>query len=255
MSVDLNSNICKNCNNNFKGNFCNSCGQDSHTHKINFHYVIHEIQHSIFHVDGGIFYTIKELFKRPGNSIREYINGKRVKHFKPITYVIILSIIYSFLEHKINKNPFIEDGLRGILEGIKKGRDFSDRDFKIFEWLIHNYSYSALLLIPIFSLASFLSFKKSNFNYFEHLVLNTFLFGQITLIFILTIPLSIVFPNNPSIEILRLVFSLLFTFWAYFGFFNNLKKFSRIINTFLTYSIFTILTIIILIILVGIAIV
>jgi len=205
MSVDLNSNICKNCNNNFKGNFCNSCGQDSHTHKINFHYVIHEIQHSIFHVDGGIFYTIKELFKRPGNSIREYINGKRVKHFKPITYVIILSIIYSFLEHKINKNPFIEDGLRGILEGIKKGRDFSDRDFKIFEWLIHNYSYSALLLIPIFSLASFLSFKKSNFNYFEHLVLNTFLFGQITLIFILTIPLSIVFPNNPSIEILRLV--------------------------------------------------
>ncbi|MGV0754726.1 DUF3667 domain-containing protein [Empedobacter brevis] len=247
--------ICKNCNNNFNGNFCNFCGQSSHIHKINFHFVIHEIQHSIFHVDGGIFYTIKELFKRPGNSIREYIDGKRVKHFKPVTYVIILSIIYLFLEHTINKNPFIEDGLLGIVDGIKNGRNINEESFKIFEWLIHNYAYTALLLIPFFSLSSFISFRKSKFNYFEHLLLNTFLFGQVTLIFLLTIPLSLLFPNNSKTEIIRVVFSIIFTFWAYFQFFNNLNKFSRILNTVLTYLIFIFLTTLILIILTRIAIV
>jgi len=245
---------CKNCNNNYQGYFCNICGQSSHTNKINLNYVRHEIQHSIFAFDGGIFYTIKELFKRPGISIREFIEGKRVRHFKPVTYVIVLSIIYSFLEHKINKNPFIEDALLGIVEGLKYGRDINNEKLNVFEWLIHNYAYTALLLIPTFSLASFISFKKSKFNYLEHLVLNTFLFGQITIIFILTIPLSIIFKNNPNTEIIRIIFSIIFTLWAYYQFFNKQSKFARIFNSILTYVLFLFFKLIILFVLIGIVI-
>ncbi len=234
--------ICKNCNKTYEGNFCNFCGQSSNVHKINFHYVIHEIQHSIFHVDGGIFYTIKQLFKRPGNSIREFIEGKRVKHFKPVTFVIIASIIHSFLEHYGNQKPFIEDFLTGVSEAFKNNNP--NKGLKVLEWLIHHYSYTALLLIPIFSLASYISFKKSKFNYFEHLVLNTYAFGQITIIFILTFPLSYLFPESHFLVYFKLLLTIAFTFWTYFQFFHNLKKSSRIINTIATYSTFLIFIVI-----------
>ena len=227
---------CKNCSNTYEGNFCNFCGQSSDVHKINSHYVIHEIQHSIFHVDGGILYTIKQLFKRPGNSIREFIEGKRVKHFKPITFVIILSIIHSFLEHYGNQKPFIEDFLTGVGEAFKNYG--SNKYFKVLEWLIQHYSYTALLLIPIFSLASYISFKKSKFNYFEHLVLNAYTFGQITLIFILTFPLSYLFPQSHLLVYFKLLLVMIAAFWTYFQFFNNLNRSSRIINTITTYSLF-----------------
>lgn len=243
MANDLTSHkTCKNCNHTYEGNFCNFCGQRSDVHKINFHYVIHEIQHSVFHVDGGIFYTIKQLFQRPGYSIREFIEGKRVKHFKPITFVIILSIIHSFLEHSVQRRTFIEDFLLGVSESIKN---------PVLGWLIEHYSYTALLLIPIFSFASYLSFRKSKFNYFEHLVLNTYTFGQIIVIFILTFLFSYFFPKRTFFEITGLLLSIAFTFWTYFQFFNNLKKVSRVINTLITYFLFTFFAAILSIILIA----
>jgi hypothetical protein len=73
---------CKNCHQTYTGNYCNNCGQPADTHKINIHYLWHDIQHGLFHFDKGVTYTAKQLFTRPGHSIREFIEGKRVKHIK-----------------------------------------------------------------------------------------------------------------------------------------------------------------------------
>lgn len=240
--INAEDNLCKNCNNSNYGLYCKSCGQKPHTHRINFHYILHELQHSLFHVDGGILYTLKELSIRPGHTLREFIDGKRVKHFKPITFVLILSILHAFLEHQLDKNPFIIEGLKGMVDAIRNDKNISEGKFLVINWLIEHYSYTALLLIPLFSFPSWLAFIKSGYNYFEHLTLNTFLFGQITFIFILTLPLSIIFPDYYSIDIWRLLFAIIFTFWSYFQFFNNIKKTSRILNTILTYALFIICT-------------
>ncbi|QOG00887.1 DUF3667 domain-containing protein [Flavobacterium sp. MDT1-60] len=37
------------------------------------------------------------MFTRPGHSIREFIEGKRVKHFKPLWLVAVLGALYGFL--------------------------------------------------------------------------------------------------------------------------------------------------------------
>jgi len=77
---------CKNCNNLYDGNYCNHCGQSANTHEINFKSILHEVQHSLLHIDKGILYTTKELLLRPGKTISDYLNGKRVKHFKPFAF-------------------------------------------------------------------------------------------------------------------------------------------------------------------------
>ena len=88
---------CKNCNQTFKGHYCNNCGQPADTHKINAHFLWHDIQHGLLHFDNGIPYSIKQLFIRPGHSIREFIEGKRVRHFKPLSLVAVLGALYGFL--------------------------------------------------------------------------------------------------------------------------------------------------------------
>ncbi len=44
-------NNCKNCNQDLNGNYCSNCGQTADTHEINFKSILHEIQHSIFHIE------------------------------------------------------------------------------------------------------------------------------------------------------------------------------------------------------------
>lgn len=250
-NIDKSSHQCKNCDNSFIGKFCNSCGQSSETHKINFHYIVHEIQHSVFHVDGGMFYTIKELIKRPGNTIREFIEGKRVKHFKPAVFVIVLSLIYSFLEHYNHNRTYIEDFLSGILSGIKnpENQQGSNLVLSFIDWLISHYAYTTLLMIPLFSLCSYLAFIKSKYNYFEHMVLNAYIFGQVTFFFILFYPFSLLFPQSSAVDILKITIGAAFLIWTYFQFFNTLKKRSRILNSITAYFLFGLIMIFILTIL------
>jgi Protein of unknown function (DUF3667) len=119
---------CLNCNAKLNGRFCSNCGQNSDTHRISFHYLLHDIQHGFLHLDKGFLFTAKELFTRPGSSIREFLQGKRVNHFKPISLVIILAGIYSLLSHLFEFNIFSNyyelsgegESLAKVQEGINK---------------------------------------------------------------------------------------------------------------------------------------
>src|SRR5208283_4811746 len=97
---------CLNCHHTLTGKYCSYCGQSAATHKINVHFLWHDIQHGLLHIDKGILYTTKELFTRPGHSIREFIEGKRVRHFKPISLVLVLAGIYGLLYHFFKINMF-----------------------------------------------------------------------------------------------------------------------------------------------------
>jgi recombinational DNA repair protein RecR len=68
---------CKNCGHIVKDNFCSRCGQNSRVDKINLLNFLNEISESVFQVNQGLFFTFKALVTRPGNSIKEFLNGKR----------------------------------------------------------------------------------------------------------------------------------------------------------------------------------
>lgn len=50
--------ICKNCKQHFKGHYCNNCGQPAETRKLDFHFLIHDIQH------GLIYWTNMQFFNK-----------------------------------------------------------------------------------------------------------------------------------------------------------------------------------------------
>ena len=59
---------CLNCSTLVPDRFCGHCGQDAHhTHRLPLAHMLHEIPHSIWHVDKGILYSIWNILIRPGS--------------------------------------------------------------------------------------------------------------------------------------------------------------------------------------------
>ncbi len=230
--------ICKNCDNNFEGDFCNNCGQKASVQKVNFNYFINEISNSFFQVNRGIFYTLKELSVRPGKSIRDYLKGKRKPHYKPLAFALVTSTIFVLLSYLIGEKTFLGEALSGLSDGFKENENSSDIQ-NGFNWLLNNITYLLLLLVPFFSFSSYLIFKKSKYNYFEHLILNFYIAGLQSVIYLFFSLFFFLFNiKNYYIEILPIIISILYLFWTYIKFFNNKKAFLTILLTLLTYILY-----------------
>jgi Protein of unknown function (DUF3667) len=166
--------ICKNCDHHFKGNFCPYCGQSAKVEPIGAKYFLHDIPHSVFHVDKGFAYTFRELLLRPGSTLRNYLAGKRVKHFRPFAYVLIMATIYIFGLK----------GITGLTEWISNKNGFVVNFDKggFFEKYISLFFF---IMIPFASLATWLVLRKEKYNYWEHFLVNTYLTAQLSILFLL----------------------------------------------------------------------
>ncbi len=240
---------CKNCNHKFEGNYCNNCGQTAETHEINFNSIIHEIQHGVFHVDKGILYTTKELLTRPGYTISDYLNGKRVKHFKPFGYVFILSATYAVLTEISGKSNMFSDFLIGWNDSASENPNDKSSFLlvDVIQWMVNHYAYAVLFLIPIISLASYLCFFRTKFNYFQHLILNSYIVGQRTAVYLVLLPFTYPITNqnlSDGIDWIKIVIGILLTCWSYYQFFSSIKTTKRILLIFLTYLVLPVLVVI-----------
>lgn len=233
--------ICKNCNNHFEGNFCNNCGQAANIHKLNMHFIWHDLQHGLFHFDNGIFDTIKQLLTKPGHTIREFINGKRVKHFKPLSLVVVLATLYGLLYHYFINNLF-------DVKPINAGENVISAYEKVIRWHTDHFAYSTLILILTTTIASYRVFKKKGYNFAEHLVLNTFYRGLVLVIGLLMFPVFYINYKNgtESLKNYALISQILdFTlmYFCYSQFFNKISKLQSLGLTLLTYLIMTIISV------------
>jgi hypothetical protein len=226
---------CKNCFQQYEGNFCNNCGQSADTQKLNFRFLITDLQKLVLkYFHKGILYTSTQLFTRPGHTIREYIEGKRVKHIEPLTMLVMMATLYGVLYHYFQINLFA--GISISATGYEK------IDFKaINEWISTHFSLTTFFALPVYTLASFTVFRKEGYNFVEHLYLNTFLATQRLLLRIATFPLFAVYNGTPQIHTIANIYvaaDVVLMIWSYSQFFNKLKKVKSILFSALSYVIF-----------------
>lgn len=242
---------CKNCGQHLHldQKFCHNCGQNSNTHRINFHFLVHEVQHGIFHVDKGIFYTIKELFTRPGHTIREYIEGRRQSHFKPVLLIMILGTVSFFLNKLIyNDNDLLIN--TSDLEELKKSKEYKDAmdgskgakllDYfmeeihRISNWINEHFALSVLILIPIFAFAMYLAYftrnKSKRLNYAEFLVIATYLSAQTMVISIIAIPFREIIDSTVFLLMMFVV-----NLWTMIQFYKNQHPFKTVLRFLASY--------------------
>lgn len=225
---------CKNCNNHFTGLYCNNCGQSADTQRLDFKFLLKNLRKNFLkYFHSGIFYTSTQLFTRPGHSIREYIEGKRVKHFEPLGLLITFATFYGLLYYTFGINMF---------SGISESGANGTIDFKsVSNWMADHFAVVTLALVPIYSIGSYLSFLKQKYNFYEHIYLNTFLGSQRLLVRIAAFPLFPTWDGTENFFILRdvlIISDIVLMVWSYTQFFNKMKKVKAILLGVLSYAIF-----------------
>jgi len=241
---------CKNCNQSLNSNFCAHCGQSAKVSRINFTSFASELSGSIFQINRGLFYTIKELFVRPGHSIREYLEGKRKNHFKPIAYAFTLSTIYFLLSRLFESPTFINDAMEGFAIGVSDTGEGA-HGLKIIEWFAKNYAYTILLLLPMYALASFIAFREAGWNYLEHCVLNAYIIGQQAIIYSIYALGGVAIDDYDVLVNLTLLISGIYTFTTFWQFFDKPSRLGVMLRTILTYFLSLIFLTIMLIIVIA----
>jgi len=231
--------ICKNCNHHFEGKYCSNCGQSADTQRLDFKFLLKNLHNNFLkYFHKGIFYTSRQLFTRPGHSIREYIEGKRVNHFEPIGLLIAFAALYGVLYHTFDINMF-----SGISDNTVQGK----LDLRsVGNWITDHFAVVTLLFIPVYSIGSFLSFRKQDYNFYEHIFLNTFLASQRLLIRIATFPLLVILDGTEKIFLFRdmlILADIVLMVWSYTQFFNKVKKIKAVFLSVLSYAIFFVILI------------
>ncbi|NMH24132.1 DUF3667 domain-containing protein [Flavobacterium solisilvae] len=173
---------CKNCGTLITGNFCNNCGQKKYK-RIDKKYLIDEFQYTILHTNKGFFYTVKNLFKNPGKTTREFIDGNRVNHYKPILLAFVLTGISTFLAFKvIGMNHMQAKAFAMNNNNDPNTQKIAEHIFKeVISFYSNYYTILMMLAIPFFAFASKICFKKWNHNYYEHIVMNAFFYSTYTI--------------------------------------------------------------------------
>jgi hypothetical protein len=178
-------NTCKNCGNRFQGKFCNRCGEKvTKEHDRSFMHLLEEAFHFITHFEGKFFNTLKVVFSRPGKLSSDYCTGIRKKYFKPISFFLMLVILYLLfpffeglnMKLQFHQNHFIYGDYATIKsQQLAEARGWSK------EYLEESYlrkgektsKFLLFILLPAMALFSYLlGFKKRKF-YYDHFIFST----------------------------------------------------------------------------------
>lgn len=226
--------ICKNCGHRFEGRYCNHCGQSAKTHRIDAKFLWEDIQHGIIHYDKGITYTLKQLYLKPGYIIRDYIKGRRVHHFRPVSLCIVLATMYALIYHLLNIN-------------LIDGTDTEALSF--FDKVIEHYYWFVFGTIPCFALGTMITFREKEYNFWEYFILETFKVAQRLVVHILFLPVIYFFNDLRIARVilyLLMIIDVALLIWTNIQFFNQKTKLQVALLSFFSYLIYIIQIVIIL---------
>lgn len=221
MSEKNHTALCAHCQSPITGNFCSNCGRPKSLNRIDGKYILSELTR-VINFDKGIFFTIKELVVRPGQSVRDFIHKDRNRLVKPVIFIILTSLIYTIAEQVFH----FED------KYVTAGGFGESATTVIFGWIQANYGYANILMAVFIALWIKLLFRKYDHNFFEILILLCFVMGVGMLIYT-------VFGIAESLTSLRIlhigsVLSFLYVTRAIGLFFDKKKKLNYL-KAFLSY--------------------
>jgi len=199
---------------------CTQCGKPTQLQRINSSYIKQEVGNVLL-LEKGLFYTIRELFIRPGKSIREFIFEDRSKLVKPVYFLIVTSLIYTLANHFLK----FEDG-------YISGGDFDGSTIGvIINWLQNNYGAANLILSIFIALWLKLFFRRHDYNFFEILILLCYVMGAAMLIF----AMFGIIEGLTSVKVMQMGAIIVFIYitWALGKFYH--QRFSGYLKAFFVY--------------------
>jgi Protein of unknown function (DUF3667) len=197
---------CKNCETGYQGKFCPQCGQKAKTARITLKQLVNEVRQHFIHYDSGYLHTAIALAKRPGHTVREYWDGKRVKLIKPVKFLILASTLNFIVLHYLGFEKI-------MIDQINVGNSPKKQQFVggMMQFIFDHPVILQFILVPGLAFFSWLLLRRRKHNFAEHLVMMSFLMGELTLLSLGTSALNMMLIQYVHIQVMS---ALNFLIWA-----------------------------------------
>jgi hypothetical protein len=195
---------CANCGATLTGDWCSSCGQNLRgNERLATKAIVGHLIEVITDYESATVRTFCDLWRRPGEVCKDYVEGRRKRYMNPVAYYLLSATVTVLLS--------------AGLQRIWPSTHWSDGEFG--ESAV-TYFFMATL-IPTAGLWRWL-FRKSGRNFAEALVFALYTAGHYAWMeLLLTIPLAILVPENDWALLLIFIPFPLYEIWAAKVFFGD----------------------------------
>lgn len=202
---------CKSCAAPLSGVYCGQCGQKVIQRRITMRAIFDDIFSQISNVDHGLIHTFLMLFKKPDQVVLDYLAGKTIKYSSPFKYLIFWTAVSALIYIGLG---FYDQQVAGMDKFMHSADDQKASEFgRLYNDLMkQNFQLVSILYIPLFAIFTRYFFKKSGFNYAEHLVTNAYFSAQASIVFI---PILLFNLNIELISTLSMLVMVLYYTYAF----------------------------------------
>jgi len=195
--------------------------------------LIHELPHAVFHLDKGFLFNLIQVFKKPGYTIKDYLEGKRKPFYHPLSFMLVILGTMYVLMHLLEVHYY--DPLQDV--GMNEAQTVFWKEYDATQQLwTSRYKWYIPFYLPWMSLLywSWLRVMKMKYTYAESIVISFFSSAQMTIPQIFVLVLAWAFNNTTftrtSDQVLNWGVIFLIYFFQFYQLGNPyLKKFWRII--------------------------
>jgi hypothetical protein len=241
---------CANCSRAITGTeqkFCPACGQPTPARRIDWHFLGHELEHSVLHMDRGLFYSLKQLLLRPGHFMRDYIEGRRGNQAKPLLLLMIMSAVVVLLSRYLAGEGVVDSAVLAGASAHSKAGAGSPVDpalvakaSKLAADLMNQYFAAfTLLLLPLEAVAFRLAFHRvGKLNYPEWLVITALLTVQA---FVFWAFLLILHRWIPQPALWMLLLSMIYVVFSLVQLFQGYPRWKSVLRALLGLAIYMVM--------------
>ena len=247
----LESGGCANCDRAIAGadqKFCPACGQPTPAHRIDWHFLGHELEHSVLHMDRGLFYSLKQLMLRPGHFMRDYIEGRRGNQAKPLLLLMIMSAVVVLLSKYVQGTGVLDAAVAAGAAGGMQASTGAPVDPALVaeastasaDLMNQYFAAFTLLLLPLEAAAFRVAFHRvGNLNYPEWLVITALLTVQTFVFWAVLVVLNRWIPQPVAWAVLL---SMAYAVFSLVQFFQGYPRWKSVLRTLLGLAIFMVMS-------------
>jgi hypothetical protein len=192
---------CKNCGSPVTERFCGVCGQRAEVERLTLPRLIHELPHTLFHVDRGFVPTLKSLFSAPSEAINGYLDGHRIRYSNPLTLLVILAGLCA-AAYSAYPFQFVPRSQTISVSDAEHFQRFTALSFKF-------YSFTLIAYIPGLALITWLSFWRNERSYGEHIVINAFVIAATSATMLFMFPFMVLADSSGQLMQMMSVYVIL----------------------------------------------
>jgi hypothetical protein len=154
--------------------FCASCGQRTDTARLSFADLVRDLMHTFVNIERGPLAFAWALATRPGRIAREYVDGKRRRHYGPFATLAVLVGLTALAVNASGFQVLSHDGLPSGPTAL----------------LQRHFNLLLLVQLPLLGAICALLFRTDRLTLPEHMVLVAYTLGVRAVVVALSIPFA-----------------------------------------------------------------